>query len=162
MKTVRLAKCSPWPEERALEFYFLLSVQGLKSWNAALPQFSSHKCTSRISLNICVYRARVCHLKTWSVLNLHSWGWRDGSSLRASGALAEDPPSSVPSTHTWQLTTACNSGFRGSDALLLASVGTHTLVACIHKDRQHIKWKSMCLMQTVISRGFLFWIIRDN
>lgn len=44
------------------------------------------------------------------------WGRRGVQELRALATLAEDP-SSVPSTHTRELTTDCDTNSRGSNAL---------------------------------------------
>lgn len=48
------------------------------------------------------------------------WGWRDDSELRVLAVLAEDQ-SSVPSTYSRPLKTACNSSSRRFDALFWPS-----------------------------------------
>ena len=51
-----------------------------------------------------------------------TWGWRDGSTARASALRKDLNP--VPSPHIQGLTTAYSSSFRGIWCPLLASLGT--------------------------------------
>lgn len=74
--------------------------------------------------------------ETWrthcTLLHRHIWnseekkphlGWRSGSAVTSTYCPPKDP-SSIPSTHTSQLITVCNSSSGGPESLLLASADT--------------------------------------